>query len=106
MLVRSMIVAAALTSTVSQAGASASQSYWRCDCTKPSEVCVAEVKYKDGWLTVRSSSDACSLVTIEINRQPHVVTAVDGEASEQWLGDRIRSLRAVSCSVCRERPKP
>lgn len=76
---------------------------WRCDCTKITGSCNANVTVEGNWVNVTSDQKACSRVDYYVDGQPFVTVVVDGEDRQDWLSRTADPTVLVqSCQVCQD----
>lgn len=77
----------------------------RCECTYENWEgdCSANIKMKNNWITITSSTSQCSRVDWYSDGDPHVTIVTDGVENEEWLGQtKTPKLSIDSCKICRD----
>lgn len=86
------------------ASSSSAQAATRCDCSRKVGACQASITLDGGWLTVTSSSQACSQVVWHADGEPKLTVVTGGVEVEQWLGPTQRPTLSIgSCEICSDK---
>ena len=73
-----------------------------CDCDKIGATCKASIDFVDGYISLRSSDDRCSLVTWEVDGRTKRTVVIGGLNEARWLGSTAPTLTVTSCGVCEQ----
>ncbi len=75
----------------------------RCDCREIIAACTGTVRAEGNWITITSTSQACSRIDYYINGEPRLDVVMDGRDQVEWLGpSKIESLDVQGCVVCKD----